>query len=436
MSKRCFKECKCKEIQTLPPQITVCEGTPVELTAIKGIWPEPCVQWQVKRKNGSWDNIPRKNSPRLSFIANQTQNGNTYQAVIKTKCECLITNVARLTVNFIELFQNPTSRCFVAGEIATFTAVANGNPEPDVQWQVSTDDGLTWINIPGANSSTLTFEMVEGQEGNLYRAVFSNSCGTITTTPAILFEYQEDFNLNNGGFTVANTGTFISDNPGGPWTYDSINGRWFVNGSITVASSTLKSPLIRVPSNTIFLQFNHAYNFEEYFSNPSLAYDGGNIKISVNGGPPVLVPLSSFTLNGYNRTVGVLGNPLSGQPVWSAISPGWPNSMITSVATLGSFSAGDVIQVEFVGGWDNSVVKNAPNWIIDSLTISCNNPTPSIQGFMAPLISQSSSLSLSEVDAIIQQLDTSIVNEQNPELLHAIEMKRQDYVNLRASMEP
>jgi len=31
--------------------------------------------------------------------------------------------------------------------------------------------------------------------------------------------------------------------------------------------------------------------------------DGGQVRVSINGGPYVLVPLTSFTANGYNATI-------------------------------------------------------------------------------------------------------------------------------------
>ena len=67
---------------------------------------------------------------------------------------------------------------------ATFTATATGTPTPTVQWQVSTDGGATFTNIPGATSTTLTVTLTPTQSGYKYRAVFTNTCGTTMTTAA------------------------------------------------------------------------------------------------------------------------------------------------------------------------------------------------------------------------------------------------------------
>ena len=42
----------------------------------------------------------------------------------------------------------PASQTVTAGQTATFTAAASGNPTPTVQWQVSTDSGSTFSDIP------------------------------------------------------------------------------------------------------------------------------------------------------------------------------------------------------------------------------------------------------------------------------------------------
>jgi len=83
---------------------------------------------------------------------------------------------------------NPSNLTVVAGQDATFSAAAGGDPAPTVQWQVSTNGGTTWTNISGATSMTRTITApTVSLNGNQYRAVFTNSCGgtqTATTTAA------------------------------------------------------------------------------------------------------------------------------------------------------------------------------------------------------------------------------------------------------------
>jgi hypothetical protein len=59
-----------------------------------------------------------------------------------------------------------------------------------VQWQVSTDGGVTWANITGnssAQTDALTVYVSDtSMNGYKYRAVFTNRVGTATTTAATL----------------------------------------------------------------------------------------------------------------------------------------------------------------------------------------------------------------------------------------------------------
>ena len=80
--------------------------------------------------------------------------------------------------------QQPVSVNLCPGSNVTFTAAAQGSPYPVVQWQISTDGGATWNNIPGANGTTLIVAAAALQNGNKYRAVFTNDCGVSYSSPA------------------------------------------------------------------------------------------------------------------------------------------------------------------------------------------------------------------------------------------------------------
>jgi hypothetical protein len=56
-----------------------------------------------------------------------------------------------------------------------------------VQWQLSTNGGSTWSDIAGATSTTLAITKVPASDnGDQFRAVFTNSAGSATTNPATL----------------------------------------------------------------------------------------------------------------------------------------------------------------------------------------------------------------------------------------------------------
>ena len=81
----------------------------------------------------------------------------------------------------------PADQAVFAGQDATFTAAASGFPSPSTQWQVSTDGGVSFSTVPGATTDTLTVSSATlAQNGNEYRAVFTNGVGTATSDPAVL----------------------------------------------------------------------------------------------------------------------------------------------------------------------------------------------------------------------------------------------------------
>ena len=85
----------------------------------------------------------------------------------------------------ITVTTQPASQTRCAGTTASFTSAASGTPTPTVQWQVSTN-GTTWTNITGATSSPLTFATTTADNNKQYRAVWTNSGGTVNSNPAIL----------------------------------------------------------------------------------------------------------------------------------------------------------------------------------------------------------------------------------------------------------
>lgn len=83
--------------------------------------------------------------------------------------------------------QDPENQAITYGNNAVFTAGASGMPAPDVQWQMSTDGGLTFENIEGETTSTLTIIRPPVTfSGRQFRAVFTNSLGSDTTAAATL----------------------------------------------------------------------------------------------------------------------------------------------------------------------------------------------------------------------------------------------------------
>lgn len=81
---------------------------------------------------------------------------------------------------------HPEDVTTVDHSVYSFSASATGTPVPTVQWQVSTDSDATFTDILGATDTTYSATASLEDNGNLYRAVFTNSEGTVTTNTAML----------------------------------------------------------------------------------------------------------------------------------------------------------------------------------------------------------------------------------------------------------
>ena len=175
-------------ITSNPSTQTLCAGTPVSFTAAASGTPAPTIQWQQSTDGGAtFNNISGATSATLSFTSLASQNGNQYRAVFTNTCGSATSTAATLNVNSAPVIStNPLTNSFCPGTSTTFTAAASGFPAPTVQWQLSTDGGTTYNNISGATSNTLTFTNTGAENGYKYRAVYTNTCGSATTTAATL----------------------------------------------------------------------------------------------------------------------------------------------------------------------------------------------------------------------------------------------------------
>lgn len=95
---------------------------------------------------------------------------------------CSVTVLERTTIT-----GQPNSITVDAGANATFSVTATGSGSLAYQWQVSTDDGDTWTDVPGATSPSHTVESVtEDMSGTWYRCVVTGDGGVATSEPATL----------------------------------------------------------------------------------------------------------------------------------------------------------------------------------------------------------------------------------------------------------
>lgn len=81
---------------------------------------------------------------------------------------------------------HPSDQPVCEGDGAVLAADAVGDPPPAVQWQVQTNGGSVFADVPDATNATLAFTPAAIDSGSLYRAVFTNVVGSATTDVASL----------------------------------------------------------------------------------------------------------------------------------------------------------------------------------------------------------------------------------------------------------
>jgi hypothetical protein len=170
------------------------------------------VQWQMSIDGGeSFFSVPTggvygdsaTTNTLTITAANYSMSGYEYQAVFSNSANfSATTSAAILGVGFAPtVTKNPSSATVNAGSSATLTALAaDGTPTPTaVQWQVSTDGGETFEELPvggvygnSVNTTTLTIiGATSALDGNKYRAVFGNSAyfGVPTASALLTVDY-------------------------------------------------------------------------------------------------------------------------------------------------------------------------------------------------------------------------------------------------------
>ncbi len=229
-----------------PTDQTVEAGETASFTSAATGFPAPSIHWQVSTDGGAhWttDVADAGNTTgTLSVTATAGKNGAQYRAVFANAAGEAVSEAATLEVHTPPVVTaNPADETVIAGETATFEAAATGLPAPGVQWQVSTDGGAHWSDdtTDSGNTTTTLSVLTKGsQNGNQYRAVFSNAAGeavseaaalevdtppTITGDPAnkaVNAGETATFKASASGFPAPTVQWQVSTNGGGTWSND------------------------------------------------------------------------------------------------------------------------------------------------------------------------------------------------------------------------
>ena len=212
-------------ITTQPVSVNICTGSNTSFS-VTATGTSLSYQWQISTNAGAnFTDITGANTATLSLNAvTVLMNNNQYRVIVSNACPSSLTSVtATLTVSNVTVIgTHPANTTVCAGNNASFSVIATGS-NPSSQWQVSTDAGVTWTNISGATTSTLTLNgATVSLNNNQYRVVISTCAGgsinsnaatlTVNAAPAIVTQPTSAIACtgNNVTFTSAATGTNIS----------------------------------------------------------------------------------------------------------------------------------------------------------------------------------------------------------------------------------
>lgn len=154
--------------------------------------PTPSIRWQRSSDRGAnWSDIAGASSASYTTAPLAlTDDGLLFRAVAKNSAGEVSSTSARLSVQTPaapSLQRQPQDLSLQLPATAEFSVLAGGAPTPALQWQHSSDGGLTWANINGATGSSYSLGEVSSLDnGRQLRVVASNSIGSAISRAALL----------------------------------------------------------------------------------------------------------------------------------------------------------------------------------------------------------------------------------------------------------
>lgn len=186
-----------KPTSTVSASEDFCDTYSGSITATTDATGSPSYAWEYSTNNGStWTSVPASSpysnttTSVLGISGLTVSSGGTYYRCTVTKSDCstisepaiVITQGTPVTTSC------PSNTYMQQGTNQTFTTSFEGAADA-IQWEYSTDNGVTWNNVPasspysGTTSKSLQITGATlSMDGYRYRSVLSNSCGSTTCT--------------------------------------------------------------------------------------------------------------------------------------------------------------------------------------------------------------------------------------------------------------
>jgi hypothetical protein len=173
---------------------TVCNGQQAFISAISNYQEaNPGFQWQVSTDSGvSFNNITGENLNSLALTSSASINGNRYRCLITQSCFTGYSNVHEVYNKYTaaQITLQPEDKSACAGSNVIFRINSTDDVSvSDYQWQVSTDNGVSFINqnMTFAVGKVLTLPGVTTSMNNYQYRCMVYGCGdTAYSDPAVL----------------------------------------------------------------------------------------------------------------------------------------------------------------------------------------------------------------------------------------------------------
>ncbi|MET0394225.1 MAG: reprolysin-like metallopeptidase [Chitinophagaceae bacterium] len=175
-------------ISAQPASTTLCLGTPASFS-VTASGTNITYLWQQSTDGGSnYTPAPGANTGTTYTTAATTtgMNNYRYRVIVSGTCTPAATSTAAVltVISPVAVTTQPANVTICETGNVSFTVAGSSTQPITYQWQVSTDGGINYINVPGApNAPTLEVNAVTaGMNNNRYRVLLSNTTCTAPTT--------------------------------------------------------------------------------------------------------------------------------------------------------------------------------------------------------------------------------------------------------------
>ena len=126
------------------------------------------------------------NSGVATVVAKANSISGSYSVTASTRgATSAAFNLTNATLPSVTL--QPVNNSVHPGDSVSFTVAASGSPTPTVKWQILPSGSVNWTDVdPSVTTLTYSFTAAYAQNGNQYRAVFTNIAGSQTSNSALL----------------------------------------------------------------------------------------------------------------------------------------------------------------------------------------------------------------------------------------------------------